>query len=182
MAAPQTSLIAIGGAQVLLGPWAANKAGTTMTDVGHTKAPTVLSVSYQDYAIMSEQAFSALRKIPITASIKVKIPMLQSDAANVRIALRQPSSADSPPNQTTLMGIITEQYHRCQVVTKGISTTGGTIGTRTTTLWRIIVEGLADVMFGKTGETMLEITADVLYDDTVSTADKFLNIADSGGT
>lgn len=183
MAAQSTTFIAIGGATVKIGGWVANKGVSTLTDVGHTKAPTTMSVTYEDYPINSEQSFGPLRKIPISATIKVKVPMLQSDGENVRMALRQDTGnlSGAAPTQITLVGAMAEQYHRVTIETKGIAASGGlgAYGTRTVTLWRCIVDGLDEVPFGKSGEQALVMSLHVLYDDTVSTADKFLKVVDS---
>jgi hypothetical protein len=181
MAVPTTSYIAIGGATVSIGNWVANKGASTLTDVGHTKAPTAMNVSYEDYAINSEQSFGPLRKIPISATIKLKVPMLQSDGLNLRYALRQASTqlSGATPTETLLVGAMTEQYHRITIVTRGIAAAGGSPGTRTVTVWRCIVDGLDEIPYGKSGEQALVLSLHVLYDDTVSTTDKFLNIVDS---
>jgi len=181
MAAPTTSYIAIGGATVTLAPWVTAKGASAGVDVGHTKGPTTLAVSYEDYAIVSEQSFGALRKIPISATIKVKIPMIQSDGENLRASLRQVAGnlSGTIGTQTLLVGAMNEQYHRVIITTKGIAVIGGANGTRTVTIWRCIVDGLDEVPFGKSGEQALVMSLHVLYDDSVSTTDKFLNIIDT---
>lgn len=180
--ATTTGNIAIGAAQVLVGAYVtAGGAQGTMVDVGHTKGPTTLNVTGNDYAIATEQSFGTIRKIPISASVKLKVLIDEATLANMRIAFRQATGqlSGTAPNATLLVGNITEQYHQIQVVTKG---TGAiTPATRTITIWRAIIESVAEIPFGKSGEQTLEATIDCLYDDSVATGDKFLKVVDSGG-
>jgi hypothetical protein len=182
MSAPATYLIALGGATVSLGPWVANNGATTMTDVGHTKAATELNVAYEDYPIESEQSFGPLRKSPISATVKVKIPMLHSDGENMRIALRQTSSqlSGSVGTQTLLVGVITEQYHRVTVQAKGVASSASTaFSTRLVTIYRGIVDGLDAIPYGKRAEQAFVVSLHCLYDDSMTTTDKFCKIVDS---
>lgn len=153
-----------------------------MVDAGHTKGPTTLSVAYTDYEIATEQSFGTIRKVPISAAVKVKVLMDEATLANLRVAFRQASAqlTGTAPNATLLVGNINEQYHQVQIITKGTGST--TQATRTITIWRCIVENVAEISFGKQPEQTFEITFTCLYDDSVATGDKFLKIVDSGGT
>lgn len=180
--ATTTSNIAIGAAAVTIGAYVtAGGAQGTMVDVGHTKGPTTLTVNGQDYPIATEQSFGAIRKIPLSADVKVKVLIDEATLANMRIAFRQASGnlSGTAPNATLLVGNITEQYHQIQIVTKG--TGGTTVATRTFTIWRGIIESVDEIPFGKAGEQTLAVTIHCMYDDSVATADKFFKVVDSGG-
>ena len=182
--ATNTGNIAIGACQVLVGAYVtAGAAQGTMVDCGHTKGPTTLNVTGNDYEIATEQSFGTIRKIPISATVKLKVLIDEATLANMRIAFRQATGqlTGTAPNATLLVGNITEQYHQIQLVTKGTGTSPTTAATRTITIWRGIIESVAEIPFGKAGEQTLETTIDCLYDDTVATGDKFLKVVDSGG-
>ena len=181
--ATNTGNIAIGACQVLVGAYVtAGGPQGTMVDCGHTKGPTTLNVTGNDYEIATEQSFGTIRKVPISASVKVKAMMDEATLDNLRIAFRQATGqlSGTAPNKTLLVGNITEQYHQVQLVTKGTGAT--TPATRTITIWRAIVATVAEIAFGKSSEQTFEVTFDCLYDDSVATGDKFLKVVDSGGT
>lgn len=180
--ATNTGNIAIGAAQVSIGAYAAAGAASgSLVDVGHTKGPTTMSASFNDYEIVTEQTFGPVRKIPISASIKVKVMMDEATADNMRIAMRQLAAnvTGTAPNKTHLVGNISEQYHQIVIVAKGPGAT--TPSTRTITLWRAIVESIEEISYGKSPEQTLAVTFALMYDDTVATADKFFKVVDSGG-
>ena len=183
--ATNTGYIAIGKAQVSIGAYAAAGAASgSLVDVGHTKGPTTLTVTGNDYAIATEQSFGTIRKIPISASVKVKVLMDEVTLANMRTAFRQASGQLSTSNAytgTLLVGDITEQYHQVVIVTKGPAGPLGTASTRTITIYRGIIESMEEISFGKSAEQTLAVTIDCLYDDSVATGDKFLKINDAGG-
>ena len=148
-----------------------------MTDVGHTKEAVTLTPAFEDYSVTSERAFGVLKKIPIGGSFKLTVAMIEATIENFRVALRQPvaNTSGTGANLTLRVGDFAQQYHQVTIVTNGL----GTGATRTITVWRAIVENLEAIPYGKTGEQMLKVTFDCLYDDTVTTADKFLKMVDS---
>ena len=179
--ATNTGNIAIGQATVSVGAYVAAGGAGSLTDVGHTKGPTTLNVTGNDYSIATEQSFGTIRKVPISASVKVKVMMDEATLDNLRVAFRQASAqlTGTAPNKTLLVGNITEQYHQVQIVTKGAGST--TPATRTITIWRAIVESVEEIAYGKSAEQTFAVTFDCLYDDSVATGDKFLKVVDSGG-
>jgi hypothetical protein len=176
-----TSNIAVANAVVSVGPWVTGGGASSLVDVGHTNGPSSLQVNYNDYGLKSEQSFGILRKIPIDATVKLKVPMAETFMENLRIVYRQPAAnkTGSVPNQTLLIGSFVEQYHQIQVVTKGTGAT--TTATRTATFWRGAVDATDELAWTKTKEQSPGPTFDILFDDTVATNDKFGKIVDSGG-
>lgn len=179
--ATNTGNICIGAAQVSIGAYVTAGGAGTLTDVGHTKGPTTLEATYNDYEIVTEQSFGAIRRIPISAAIKVKVMMDEATLDNLRVATRQVSGnlSGSAPNKTLLVGNISEQYHQVQIIGKGPGST--TPATRTITAWRAIVETVTAISFGKQPEETFEVTFSLMFDDSVSTSDKFFKVVDSGG-
>lgn len=174
--------IAIGKATVSIGPYVTAGGAGSLVDVGHTKGPTTLEVAFTDYEIITEQSFGAIKKVPISAAVKLKVLMDEATMTNVMTAFRQAAAnlSGTAPNQTGLVGNITELYKQIQIVTNGTGST--TTAVRTITLWKCIVESCAAVQFGKQPEQTYEVTFSVLYDDSVATGDKFFKLVDSGGS
>lgn len=175
--ATTTANICIGAATVSVGAYVSAAAAGTLTDVGHTKEAVTIAPAFEDHEVKSERAFGVLKRIPIGGSFKLKVSVMEATMENYRVAFRQPSGSTSgtSSNLTLRVGDFNQNYHQVAIVTNGV----GTNGTRTITIWRAMVESVGEVTYGKTGEQVLQITFDCLYDDTVSTADKFLKIVDA---
>ena len=168
--ATNAAFICVGAATVSIGDYVAAGGAGSLTDVGHTKGPVTLAPTFEDYEVKSERAYATLARIPQSNSLKLKVPMSEATAENLRIALRQPAANKSGTgnNLTLRVGDAKEQYHQVSVVTKGV----GSTGVRTITLWKCFCEGLAEIPFAKGAEQVYEATFDCLYDDSVGTADK----------
>jgi hypothetical protein len=175
--ATNTANICIGAATVSIGAYVAAGGASTLVDVGHTKEAVTLTPSFDDYPITSERAFGPLKKIPIGGTFKLSVSMIESTIENYRVAFRQAagSTSGTAPNLTLRVGDFAQQYHQLSIVSSGV----GSTSVRTITAWRAIVESVEAVPYGKTGEQMLKVTFDLMYDDSVSTADKFLKIVDA---
>lgn len=173
--------VAVAFATTNVGAYVPAGGAGSLTEVGHTSDATELSIAYNDYALKSEQSFGAMRKIPIDAEVGLKLPMMESTAENERITFRQAAAqkSGSAPNQTLLVGVISEQYHQLQMVTKGTGAT--TTATRTVTMWKGAPKQVDNISYTKKQFQNLGPTFDLLFDDTVATGDKFLKIVDSGG-
>jgi hypothetical protein len=175
--ATNTANICIGAATVSIGAYVAAGGAATLIDVGHTKEAVTLTPAFEDYAIMSERAFGPLKKIPIGGTFKLAVSLIESTIENYRVAFRQAggSTSGTAPNLTLRVGDFAQQYHQIQIVSAGV----GSTAVRTITAWRAIVESVEAVQYGKTGEQRLDLLFDLMYDDSVSTADKFLKIVDA---
>jgi hypothetical protein len=182
--ATNTNQIAIGVATVSIGAYFTAGGAGSLTDVGHTKGPTTLSIAYEDYELVTEQSFGPLRNIPISAKVNVKAMMNEATLDNMRVAARQATAqlSGSAPNKTLLVGNINEQYHQIQIVTKGPAGAAGVASTRTITIWRGIVRNVEEISYGKQPEQTFTVTIACMFDDSVATGDKFLKIVDSGGS
>lgn len=166
--------VTIGAATVEIGDYvAAGGNQATMVDVGHLKAPVTLTASYEDYEIKSERAYGAIKRIPVNATVTLKVPMSQSDTENLRIGFRQPTTAKTgtTPNWILAVSDAAEQYHQIKISLPAGGGTG-TNKTRTIVIYKAMVTGLAEIPMGKTVEAAVEVTFNCLYDDTVITAGK----------
>ena len=175
--APLTANIMVGAATPSVSDYVAAAGAGTFTDLGHTKTPVTIALSFEDYEVKSERAFGTLKKVPQTAKVALKVPVSETILENYRIATRQPAAnlTGTPPDMTLLVGDQLEQYHQMKLAVPGVGTTAA----RTVFLWRCLVEALGEIPFAKGLEAMLEMTFDVLYDDSVAMDDKFLKVVDA---
>ncbi len=179
--ATDTSKILVGAGVVSLGDYVAAGSGGTLIDVGHCKEPVVMTAAYTDFDVVSERAFGILRKVPQDMAITIRVPQLEVTPERMRVALRQPSGNLSgvSPNETLLVGdpasTDAELYKQIEIVGPGL---GSTL-VRTVTAWKCVVMELAEIAFAKGDSMVFNVTFGVLYDDSVSTADKFFKSIDS---
>ena len=175
--ATDTNNIFVGAATVSIGAWVTAGGAGSLTDVGHMKGPASLAPAFEDYKVNSERAFGALKSIPVNGSLKLNLDLQEVTIEHLRIAFRQPAANKSgtSPDFTLRIGDFTEQYHQVTVVATG----GGTTGVRTITLWRAAVESCGEIPFAKSEEQHLPLALDCMYDDSVTTADKFGKIVET---
>jgi len=182
---PSALNFSIGPAVVKVGPYETAGGAGTATDRGYTKNPATVQVTLNDYEIKTEQAYGTLRKVPIDGQVKVKATLSEATLTNIKDILRQPTGnlTGTEPNATLLVGAFGEIYHQVVFVGKGARATAtGADATRTWTFHRCIVESIGEFSVGKGGEMVAEVTWDVLYDETISAANKFWSVSDSGAT
>ena len=181
--ATDSNKVLVGAAVVSVGAYVTAAGAGTLTDVGHTKSPVTLAPNVQVFDVKSERAFGTIKKVPLDMELKLKIPYLECTAEALRTAMRQPSGnvSGSGVNLTVRVGDPKEQYHQIQIVGPGPS--GGTAAaTRTITFWKCIVDSVAEIPFAKGDSSVYEVVFAILYDDSVSAADKFFKQVDSGGS
>jgi len=169
--ATDTTQIHIGAATVSVGAWVTAGGAGSLTDVGHMKAQATLTPSFTDYEIKSERSFGTLKREPQDMKLTLALDLQETTAEHMRIAFRQPAANKSgtSPDFTLRIGDPAEQYHQISLVANG----PGTSGVRTQTYWRAFVESLGAIPYGKGEEQHLPITFDILYDDSVTSLDKF---------
>lgn len=170
--------VLVGAATVSVADWVtAGGAGSSFVDLGHTKAPSTLTGTIEVFDVKSERVFGIIKSKPIDGKITLKVPTIEVSAENLRIAFGQPAANKSGTgdNLTLRVGDFPEQYHQVTLVTSG----PGTTGVRTFTFWRARITGMGELPFGKGAEQVLELTLEILYDDSVATADKFFKMVDA---
>ncbi len=172
-----TAQINIGAAVVSIGAYVTAGGAGSLTDIGHMKAPASLTPAFEDYEVKSERAFGTLRREPIGGKLSLALDLQETTAEHMRIAFRQPAAnkTGTSPDFTLRIGDFAEQYHQVTLVVDG----PGAGSVRTWTFWKGFVESLGAIPFAKGEEQHLPITLDILYDDSVTTLDKFAKCVDS---
>ncbi len=175
--ATDTAKIMVGVGVVSIGDYVTAGGAGSLVDVGHTKGPATLALTYEDFEVTSERTTGVLKKVPQGVRAKLKVPITEAVAENIRVAMRQPSAnlTGTPPDLVLEVGEIVEQYHQISIVGPGV----GTTGVRTITIWRGIVESLAEIPFARGAEQLFELVIDCLLDETVSAAGKIMKIVDA---
>ena len=175
--ATDTTQVHIGAAVVSIGDWVTAGGAGSLTDVGHMKTPASLTSAFEDYEVKSERAFGTLKREPLAGKLTLALDLQETTAEHMRIAFRQPSAnkTGTSPDFTLRIGDFAEQYHQITAVVTG----PGTAGVRTFTFWRGFVEGVGAIPFAKGEEQHLPLTFDILYDDSVTSLDKFAKCVDS---
>jgi len=169
--ATDTTQIHIGAATVSVGAWVTAGGAGSLTDVGHMKGPATLTPSFEDYEIKSERAFGTLKREPQDAKLSLALDLQETTGEHMRIAFRQPAAnlTGTSPDKTLRIGDMAEQYHQITLVATG----PGTTNVRTLTLWRGFVESTGAIPYAKGEEQHYPVTFDILYDDSVTSLDKF---------
>ncbi len=174
--------IAIGGSTLSLGAYVPAGGAGSLTDVGALKDGSELSIAKEIYEVKSSSVEGVLRAIPVDTSFELKAILQEASLDNLRKVLGQPSAnlTGTAPNKTLLVGNAAEEYFQGTVSTGGIS--GGTTpATRLLTMWKLYVKGLEAIAFKKGQEQTYGVTFGMVADQSVTTADKFYKVVDSGG-
>ncbi len=177
--ATTTANILVGAATVALGPYVTAGGAGSLVDVGHTKTPTTLTATFEDFEIISERAPGVLSKVNTMTRYAIKVAAIEASMQHYLDALREPlgNLSGTPPDTILLVGGAgpAEKYHQITLVGKGL----GTTGVRTITFWRAVIESVSEIPFAKGAEQLLEMNFSVLWDGSVSTNDKFLKIVET---
>ncbi len=174
--------ISIGSATISRSAYVTAGGAGTFADVGYLDAPATIEMPMSNYRMMAESLQGAIRAIPIDFGVKLKFAMKESLQDTMAWVLRQGAATGTTPNFTLLIGDPTEQYNQMKVVGKGGRLTAtGADATETWTFWRGAVESMDPIGFAKDKERILLVTIDCLYDETVSTADKYGKVIAAGG-
>lgn len=175
--------IAIGGAVLSIGDWVTAAGAGSLTDVGLLKDGSELTFETENYEVESDSAQGMLAAVPIKTSVKIKAVLQEATLDNLRRVLNQVTGnlSGTAPNKTLLVGERSEQYHQLSIVSKGPKGSGLTSATRTITGWKGVVKIADAIAFKKGAEQTYGVEITLLYDPSVSTADKFLKIVDTGG-
>lgn len=175
--------IAIGAGVLSIGPYVAAGGAGTLVDVGLTKEGTELSLKITKAEVGNgEQVFGPQFAVPTDVEMELKAVMGEADIDKLAWLTSQPSGnlTGTAPNKSLLLGEPEEQYKQIQVVSKGIRGTNGTAASRTFTGWKGFVKSVEPVKFAKGSEQVYSVTFGFCEDLTVTTADKFGKIADTG--
>ena len=177
--------IEIGAATISVSAYVTAGGSGSFTDVGYTEGPATIEPGGSDYRIEPEQVLGAIRSVPTKVEHKLKFAMKEAAAANLQWAIRQLAAnlTGTAPNYTLLVGDPVETYQQLKLVTKGgRATATGTDGTQTWTFWRCASMAVEAIGVTKEKEKIIGVTFDILYDESVATADKYYKQVTASGT
>src|SRR3972149_12002430 len=172
------SSVLVGVGVLTIGTYTASGgAGGTMTDVGHIRSLAVAN-SRENFDVETDRAFGIIKRVPIKMSQQITAMLDESRLENFRIAFAQPaanlSGTGTTQNGTLLIGQPAEQYHQAPIVGVGV----GSTASRTWTFWKCAAVLNGEIPFQKAAVQNIPLSLEVLYDSTLSTADKFGKIVD----
>lgn len=169
--------ICIGAAVVSMGDYVAAGGAGSLVDVGHTKGPVTLDCKTTLYTVKSERTAYALDQVPTDQEISFKLQLSQSELENWRRMMNAPAAnlTGSGSNKTLLIGSIGSNKYQVQFVVPGVGTTRA----RTITFWKVVVKTAGTVSFAKSGEQVVELDCEAMYDDSVTTGDKVGKVVDA---
>ena len=177
--------IEIGAAAISVSAYVTAGGAGSFTDVGYTEGPATVEHEASDYKVEPEQVLGGIRSVPTKFGAKLKFAMKESAGANLVTALRQTAGnlTGTPPNTTLLVGDPIEVYNQVKLVTKGGRATAlGNDATQTWTFWRCASATTEPIGITKEKEKIVGVTLDVLYDESVTTADKYYKQVNASGT
>ena len=177
--------IEIGAATISFSAYVTAGGAGSFTDAGYTEGAAELEPINSNYDVKPEQVLGAIMSVPIEFGVKLKFAMREAAAEQLQWVLRQPagSLSGTGPNRTLLIGDPSETYQQMKLVTKGgRATGGGAQAAQTWTFWRCVVESVQPIGISKDKEKIVGVTMNCLYDESVSTADKYGKVVNTGGT
>jgi len=176
MALDATNII-VGAGTFNIGAYVAAGGAGTLADVGHTSAANELAAEFENTDFESERAQGIVKTVPSKTGYTLKIPIMQAESEMLRIALAQPAAnqTGTGENLTLRVGARVEQYHQATIVTTGV----GTTGVRTLTFWKLQAIAVDAIQYGKNALQQFIVTFRVMFDDSVTTADKFWKSVDA---
>lgn len=177
--------IEIGAAAISVSAYVTAGGAGSFTDVGYTEGPATIEPEFGDYRVEPEQVLGAIRAVPTKSGYKLKFAMKESAGANLVTATRIPVAnlTGVAPNTTFLVGDPVEIYNQIKLVTKGgRATAAGVDATQTWTFWRCAAMSMDAIGITKEKEKIVGVTFDILYDESVATADKYWKQVNASGT
>jgi len=175
--ATDATKIEVGSGVFSIGDWVTAGGAGSLADVGHIKSPFEIGVAMENFDVETERAIGIVKTTPTKDDYTLKVHFHEADPEWLGFALGQPDAnlTGTAPDETLLVGDRSERYHQATIVGTGI----GTTAVRTWTFWRLQVISLEPVLIGKAVEQSYNVTFRILRDDSVSTADKHFNQADT---
>lgn len=187
--ATETKNLCNGPATLSLSPYVAAGGGGSFADVGHTSGPTLLTMTMTNHKTKSERAYGAVSSRLADYDLTLQIPMLEVTTARWAQAIRQPAGnvSGTLPASVFLVGApenshtngLVLGYLQIKLESEGPLVGTSPAGTRTILAWKCAPASVGSVSFGKEVDQMFDVTFDVLWDDSVSTNDKFLTLTDA---
>lgn len=177
MPTPNSSNILFGAGEFYIGDYVAAAGTVTYVDVGHIQKAIKIGAKLKYKDVETQRAFSMVKRYPIGGELMIQGFFHEATLENMRIMLAQPSAqiSGTAPNQTLLVGTPLEQYHAIKVIAPGL----GSTKKQTDTFYKCCVDDPDDWEIDKENEQVYGVKFRILWDDSVTTADKFFKRVES---
>lgn len=183
--ANNSGLFSLGRADISISAWVTAGGAGTFTDAGHLEGEAMLEFDKEDLLEGSEQVLGSLISEPIKFGVRLKFALKETSLDNMQKYLGQAAAnlTGAAPNKTLLIGDPSPLFYQVKVVTKGERTVQGatTPATQTWTFWRMAAQKPEPLSLKKDKVRLMGFTYEALYDESVSTADKYGKVVNSGG-
>lgn len=186
--ATDSSKIFMGPGVFSYGAWVTAGGAGTLADGGHIRGPVTKTINWENYKPPLERSQFPVIAAPSSGTCLIKVPLIETTPDLLAVCMRQLAAnlSGTAPNKTLRVGNPISLYYQATIVGTsafGLATAGGggggTNGIRTLTFWKLQVQSIAEIMFGKGVEQGHEITFEAFLDETVTTADKLFKQVDS---
>ena len=177
--------ITIGAPTVSVATWVAAGAASSFTDFGLTGPVEVIDSVEKYIAGDGEQVPTGQRAVEIKREVEIKVELREGALDLLQQILEQAAArlTGTNPNKTLLVGEGTEGYLTIKIDTKGEA--GGTsyiYAAQAWTFYRCHIKSRDPITISKGKEKTFSVTLGVLWDTTVTTADKLYKVVSSGGS
>lgn len=175
--AQDVTKIMVGAGVLSLGDYVTAGGAGSLSDAGFTLDDFQLTSNQENFDVEVEQTTGTVLTSKVKTEFTLKCTFAQAEAELLRVLLAQPSGNKSGTgaNLTLRVGNAATQYHQATLVVPG----PGTTGVRTLTFWKLQILTSDPIPFGKKVVQKYGATFRLLYDSTVSTADKFFKQVDA---
>jgi len=169
--------VKVGAAVVSYSAYVSAGGAGSFTDFGYTAEGTKLGFKSTFFDVEAEQSRAAIKKIPLKTEATLKVFIMESMLASMRVVLGMPSGnlTGTPPDLTLLLGDASELYFQLKTVSVGV----GTTGVRTILLWKCVPSLDGDIDFAKGAVQRMDTTFTALSDASVSGAGTVGTVVDA---
>lgn len=176
--------LTIGAGNVSLAAWVADKAASSFTDVGAT---------FESFKLTRKEKWESVDKVqqypgvvdeePVFCEEEIEFTMGETDLVKLRWAMNIAAAqlTGVAPNETLLVGAPSRQFWTVKIDTAGPRGATGVRGAQVVTCYKVRL-GMDSVEYDRDKHQQLKVKGVVLYDISVTTADKFHKHAISGAS
>ena len=177
--------IVFGRADISISPWVTAGGAGSFVSAGHTEGDAILELDKEDLSEGSEQVLGKLFQEPIGFGMRLKYAAKEASLDLMGDYLQQIAAnlTGTAPNKTLLIGEPTAVYKQIKIVTTGEATLqSGLKAIQTITLYRCAMLKPEPLSFAKGKVRLLGFTWEVMYDESMTTLDKYGKIVNASGT
>lgn len=164
----------LGAGNVSLAAWVADKAAASFTDVGATFESAKLTRKEKWHSYDNVQQYpGVVDEEPIFVEEEIEFTMGETDLAKLRWAMNIAAGqlTGVAPNETLLVGFQAKQFWTLKLDTNGPRGTGGTRGAQAISAWKVRL-GMDSIEYDRDKPQQVKVKGVILYDISVTTADK----------